>query len=75
MFNCRVGCSACDHVLSMRQVKEDSYNAFEEVWRTRESHLKEMPGFIRFAMLKCKSGNHISTASYARLPIEDLIIT
>ena len=25
------------------------------MWRTRESHLKEMPGFIRFAMLKCVS--------------------
>lgn len=24
------------------------------MWRTRESHLKEMPGFVRFAMLKCR---------------------
>lgn len=38
----------------VHQVKEDSYTAFEDVWKTRESHLKEMPGFIRFAMLKCK---------------------
>ena len=41
-------------MLNCSQVKEDSYSAFEEVWRTRESHLKEMPGFIQFAMLKCE---------------------
>jgi heme-degrading monooxygenase HmoA len=25
---------------------------FEEVWRTRESRLKELPGFVSFQMLK-----------------------
>ena len=42
------------HCSCMQQVKPDCFDAFEEVWRSRESHLKEMPGFVRFAMLKCE---------------------
>ncbi len=27
-------------------------DAFEEVWRTRETRLDEMPGFLKFSLLK-----------------------
>jgi hypothetical protein len=36
------------------QVKADCAEDFENVWKTRESHLKDMPGFVRFALLKCE---------------------
>lgn len=38
------------------QVKPESATDFEEVWKKRESHLKDMPGFVRFAMLRCEAG-------------------
>jgi heme-degrading monooxygenase HmoA len=44
------------------QVKQEHFADFEEVWRTRESHLKEMPGFVRFAMLKCEPRDSICAA-------------
>lgn len=33
-------------------VAEGRENEFEEVWKNRESRLKEMPGFISFKMLR-----------------------
>lgn len=33
-------------------VKLGSEEAFEEVWRSRDSHLKSVPGFIAFHLLK-----------------------
>lgn len=42
------------HARMHAQVKVEHSGAFEEVWRNRESKLKEMPGFVRFAMLKCE---------------------
>ncbi|GIL61872.1 hypothetical protein Vafri_16250 [Volvox africanus] len=49
-------------VMNVFKVKPESYTDFEEVWKTRESRLKEMSGFVRFAMLKCEnvSGKYIS---------------
>ena len=39
--------------------------AFEETWKTRESFLKEMPGFVEFHMLKGSDrGDHILYASH-----------
>jgi hypothetical protein len=35
------------------QVKADQYAAFEEMWKKRDTYLKECNGFIRFALLKC----------------------
>jgi len=34
------------------QVQADQCEAFEEVWRHRDTHLKEFDGFIRFALLR-----------------------
>lgn len=34
------------------QVRRDAEQAFEAIWRTRESYLSEMPGFVEFNLLK-----------------------
>lgn len=34
------------------KVLKDETGAFEEVWRTRDSHLNEVPGFIAFHLLR-----------------------
>ena len=46
----------CYAVLTVLQVKAEHTDDFENVWKSRESHLKEMPGFVRFALLKCECG-------------------
>ncbi len=33
-------------------ISEGRGDEFETAWRTRESHLDEVPGFVRFALLK-----------------------
>ena len=35
------------------QVKPEHCEDFENVWKSRETHLKEFSGFIRFALLRC----------------------
>jgi heme-degrading monooxygenase HmoA len=34
------------------QVNPGKQSAFEEMWRTRETYLEQVPGFISFALLK-----------------------
>lgn len=34
------------------QVVKGQEDAFEKIWRERDTHLKEVPGFIEFHMLK-----------------------
>ena len=34
------------------QVKKGSETQFEEVWKSRDSHLDRMPGFVEFHLLK-----------------------
>ena len=34
------------------QVTKEGCEQFEEIWKNRESHLRETPGFIRFALLR-----------------------
>ncbi len=42
--------------------KEDE---FEGIWRERQSHLKDVPGFVQFALLKCDSdGAYISHSTW-----------
>ncbi|MEM6627673.1 MAG: antibiotic biosynthesis monooxygenase, partial [Pseudomonadota bacterium] len=39
--------------------------AFEEVWRSRETHLEEVPGFCEFHLLKGpKNDDHTLYASH-----------
>ncbi|NDW06498.1 antibiotic biosynthesis monooxygenase family protein [Jiella pacifica] len=47
------------------RVVPESTEAFEELWRTRKSHLDQMPGFIEFHMLKGEDKNdHVLYASH-----------
>ena len=47
------------------KVAAESTEAFEEVWRTRKSHLDKMPGFIEFHMLRgSDKGDHVLYASH-----------
>jgi heme-degrading monooxygenase HmoA len=41
--------------------KED---AFEEMWRSRETYLDEVPGFVAFALLRNGSANDDGTTEY-----------
>ncbi|KAG1663129.1 hypothetical protein FOA52_000651 [Chlamydomonas sp. UWO 241] len=54
-------------VKNIFQVKPDSFDAFEDMWVTRESRLKQMPGFMRFAMLRCTNvaGKYVSETHWA----------
>eukprot|EP00879_Flechtneria_rotunda_P001147 GHRR01001292.1.p1 GENE.GHRR01001292.1~~GHRR01001292.1.p1 ORF type:complete len:152 (+),score=27.74 GHRR01001292.1:145-600(+) len=45
----------CFVAMNVFKVKPECAADFEEVWKSRESHLKEMPGFVRFALLKCEN--------------------
>ncbi len=47
------------------QVLEDSTEAFEQVWLTRESSLHELPGFIAFHLLRGpEREDHVLYASH-----------
>jgi heme-degrading monooxygenase HmoA len=38
---------------------------FERMWRERESYLADMPGFVRFALLRGDDGAYISHSTWA----------
>jgi heme-degrading monooxygenase HmoA len=38
---------------------------FETAWRQRDSHLKGVPGFVRFALLRGRDGEYVSQSSWA----------
>lgn len=47
------------------QVAEDRADDFERIWRERETHLQEVPGFIRFALLRGdEAGEYISHSTW-----------
>ena len=38
---------------------------FEKIWNERETYLNEVPGFVRFALLKCDApGEYISHSTW-----------
>ena len=47
------------------RVVEGQENAFEDVWRNRESSLAEMPGFRSFHLLKGPRDEETGTTLYA----------
>ena len=47
------------------RVKDGQYDAFEKIWRARESYLAGVEGFIRFALLKADApGEYISHSTW-----------
>lgn len=48
------------------QVNPDRASEFEQIWRTRETHLHEVPGFVRFALLRGdEPGQYVSHSMWA----------
>lgn len=48
------------------KVKKGSEHDFEQVWLTRDSHLKSVPGFIAFHLLKGpERDDHVLYASHS----------
>ena len=37
---------------------------FEEIWKNRDSHLKGVPGILRFALLRGDNGEYISHSTW-----------
>ena len=35
-------------------IKRGKEELFEEIWKSRETHLDEFPGFLKFSLLKGK---------------------
>ncbi|MCX8618736.1 antibiotic biosynthesis monooxygenase [Gilliamella sp. B2923] len=53
-------------VMNRFKVKRGSEDTFIEIWRNRDSHLKEMKGFNRFYFLKGKTDeNYTLFSSFA----------
>ena len=50
---------------------EKQGEAFENRWRTRQSHLKEVPGFIKFRLLKLDETHY---SSYAEWESEEVFV-
>lgn len=49
------------------KVMPDAVAAFEEVWTTRDSHLREVPGFVAFHLLRGPMReDHVLYASHTR---------
>jgi heme-degrading monooxygenase HmoA len=47
------------------KVAKDHADAFEDMWKSRDSHLKTVPGFVQFALMKGpEAEDHILYASH-----------
>jgi heme-degrading monooxygenase HmoA len=47
------------------KVAKDHAEEFEALWKTRDSHLKQVPGFVQFALLKGpEAEDHVLYASH-----------
>lgn len=47
------------------QVAEGREAEFEQIWKERETHLQEVPGFVRFALLRGdEAGEYVSHSTW-----------
>ena len=47
------------------KVVEGKEEEFEQTWKTRESYLQEVPGFLHFALLKAETpGEYVSHSTW-----------
>lgn len=54
------------------QVQPSKGEDFERIWRDRETYLDQVPGFLRFALLRGDSGEYISHSTWeTRQAFED----
>ena len=42
------------------KVKLGEENYFEEIWKNRDSHLKDVPGFLKFNLVKSESNDEFT---------------
>lgn len=57
------------------KVKKEECAAFEEVWRTRDSRLAEVPGFVSFQLLRGpEREDHVLYASHSLWENQDVFI-
>ncbi len=57
------------------KVKKEECAAFEEVWRTRDSRLLEVPGFVSFQLLRGpEREDHVLYASHSLWENQDVFI-
>ncbi|MDP2328230.1 MAG: antibiotic biosynthesis monooxygenase [Dehalococcoidia bacterium] len=54
------------------QVQPGKGEDFERIWRDRETYLDQVPGFLRFALLRGDTGEYISHSTWeTRQAFED----
>jgi heme-degrading monooxygenase HmoA len=46
------------------KVAEGKGEEFEQIWKNRESHLRDVPGIIRFALLRTDNGEYVSHSTW-----------
>ena len=46
------------------RVQPGKSDEFERIWRERESYLADVPGFVRFALLRSDDGEYISHSTW-----------
>ena len=57
------------------KVRKGAEQDFEQVWLTRDSHLKDVPGFVAFHLLRGpERDNHVLYASHSLWRSEDAFV-
>lgn len=46
------------------KVVEGKESEFEDIWRSRETYLRGVPGFVRFALLRGDGGEYVSHSTW-----------
>lgn len=46
------------------KVVEGKESEFEEIWKSRETYLQGVPGFVRFALLRGDGGEYVSHSTW-----------
>ncbi|HXK32775.1 MAG TPA: antibiotic biosynthesis monooxygenase [Dehalococcoidia bacterium] len=46
------------------KVVEGKESEFEDIWRSRETYLQGVPGFVRFALLRGDGGEYVSHSTW-----------
>jgi len=50
--------------MNVFQIVSGKEDEFERIWRERETHLHEVPGFVQFALLRAEDGEFISHTAW-----------
>lgn len=50
--------------MNVFRVKPGQEAEFERIWRERDSHLGDVPGFVQFALLRGEDGEYVSHSTW-----------